>query len=240
MLVEPPGPHLPPRAGLTISRVDLLRGAAAAAALAISLLSRGDALVLAGLLVVATWRPWTAAIVVPALVAASWRWGSTSLEALAGAQAVLGPAGLVGPGRAAAGAWLGAVALVLSAPARFGSSARRFVDGVAVAASGASAALVVAGPAVGDDWWIRAVATIAAIGAAALASRVRNGRERACDALGMVLAVGALLLVIPEAPGWAGTVDTAALRVGALTAVAVGALAAVGGRAVAAMGQRRS
>jgi hypothetical protein len=239
VLLEPPGPDLPPRAGLTISGVDLLRGAAAVAALVIALLSRGDALVLAGLLVLASWRLTAGAIIVPALVAASWRWGSTSLEALAGAQAVLGPAGLVGPERAATAAWLAAAALVLSVPARARSAGPQLVIGVVIAATGATAALVVAGPAAGGEWWIRAVATITAVGGAALASAVRGGRERICDVLAIALAVAALVLVLLDAPGWSGTVDTAALRTGALTALAVGALAVAGARTAAAMGQRR-
>jgi hypothetical protein len=239
VLLEPPGPNLPPRAGLTISGLDLLRGAAAAAALVLALLSRGDTLVLAALLVVMSWRLSAAAIAVPALVAASWRWGSTSLEALAGAQAVLGPAGLVGPTKAAAAAWLAAVALVLLVPARASSSAGQVVTSVAIGASGAAAALVVAGPAIGDDWWVRAVATVTAIGCAALASVVRRDRERVCDAVAIVLAVAALILVSPDAPGWSGSVDTAAARTGVATAVAVGMVAAVAGRTAVAMGQRR-
>lgn len=253
MLVEPPGPVLPTRAGLTISSIDRLRVAAAAAAVVLALASRGDALVLAGLLALAAWRPLAVGAVAPALVAASWRWGSTSLEAVAGAQAVLGPAGLVGPGRSAAAAWLaaGAILLVVAWPLTAGSEpARVSAAGVAVwapmllvaAASGTSVAVVVAGPAPGGDVWIRVVGSV--IGTA-LAVGVALGRGRGgrlltvIDAAALLAGVGALILVSPEAPAWSGTVDASALRTGALTAVAVGLLAVVGGRAATAMGQRQ-
>ena len=102
---------------MTSPPLEVLRTAAAAAAVVLAVLSRGDVLVLGALLVVVAWRL-PALAVLPALVAASWRWGSTSLDALAGAQAVLGPAGFVGPTTAAAASWLAAVAiLVSSAPA---------------------------------------------------------------------------------------------------------------------------
>ena len=100
---------------MTSAHLERVRSAAAVAALVLAILSRGDALVLGALLVVVAWHL-PALAVIPALLAASWRWGSTSLDALAGAQAVLGPAGFVGPTAAAAGSWLAAVANVLSPP----------------------------------------------------------------------------------------------------------------------------
>lgn len=106
---------------MSFADADRLRAAAAVAALVLAVLSRGDALVLAALLVVAAGRA-PALAVVPALAASSWRWGSTSLEALAGGQAVLGPAGWVEPPSAAASAWLAALAIVLAMPRRPTSS----------------------------------------------------------------------------------------------------------------------
>ena len=71
---------------------------------------------LAALLALAAWRPLPAVAIVTALVATAWRWSSTALEDIAGAQAVLGPAGVVDPPAAAAAAWLGAVAVLLATP----------------------------------------------------------------------------------------------------------------------------
>ncbi|MFZ6004468.1 MAG: hypothetical protein ACOYXM_11115 [Actinomycetota bacterium] len=102
---------------MTFADADRLRAAAAAAAIVLAALSRGDALVLAVLLVVTAGRL-PALTVLPALVASSWRWGSTSLEALAGGQAVLGPAGWVEPTSAAVVAWLAALAIVLAVSCR--------------------------------------------------------------------------------------------------------------------------
>ena len=113
MLVEPPRPHVP--SGHRLSPVEALRLGAAAAGLVMAALSRGDSLVVAAVLALAAWRPIPVLALAPALVASSWRWGSTSLEALSGAQAVLGPAGWVGPRTAAAASWLAAAAVLLAA-----------------------------------------------------------------------------------------------------------------------------
>src|SRR5690606_3159957 len=78
-------------------------------------LSRGDALVLGAALALAAWRPLAAVGVAAAVAASSLRWGTTSLEALAGGQEVLGPAGWVGPTSAAAASWLAAAAVLLAA-----------------------------------------------------------------------------------------------------------------------------
>ena len=71
---------------------------------------------LAALLGLAAWRPVAAAAVAAALAATAWRWSSSSLEDIAGAQAVLGPAGWVGPALGAAGSGLAALAVLLAAP----------------------------------------------------------------------------------------------------------------------------
>lgn len=81
-----------------------------------ALSSTGSAVLLGGLLVVVVRRPAPAMAVTGALLAVAVRWGSASLSGLAGAQAVLGPAGLVGPRPAAASAWLAGAALVLAVP----------------------------------------------------------------------------------------------------------------------------
>ena len=81
------------------------------------------------------------------------RWGSTSLGALAGAQSVLGPAGLTGPATVAASSWLAAGAVVLACrpPVLLG-----------VLPFGALAAAVVAGPGPGGELVWRIIATAAA------------------------------------------------------------------------------
>ncbi|HUF33638.1 MAG TPA: hypothetical protein VMN58_10585 [Acidimicrobiales bacterium] len=81
-----------------------------------ALSSTGSAVLLGGLLVVVVRRPASAFAVAGAVLAVSVRWGSSSLSGLAGAQAVLGPAGLVGSRPAVASAWLAATALVLAVP----------------------------------------------------------------------------------------------------------------------------
>jgi hypothetical protein len=113
-----------------------MRRVAAAAAAVLLLGSIGDGVVVVVLLAFA------AADVAPALVAllvagaALLRFGSSSLDALAGAQAVLGPGGVVGPARAAASTWLAAGALVLGAP-----------GGLSAVPFGLAAGALVAGPA---------------------------------------------------------------------------------------------
>lgn len=235
MLVEPPGPLLPPRAGLTISARHRLQTAAAAAAVVLAVTSRGDALGLAVLLAVVAWRPVAAAAAGAALVAASWRWGSTSLEAIAGAQAVLGPAGLVGPHRAAVASWLAAGAVVLASPAgRFG----RVGSALPALASGTAAAVVVAGPAPGGDVWIRVVAAVLATALAAGAGWCRTRADRVpivLDAVAVAAALGALALVSSTAPDWWGTVDGTAVAAGAATALAVALITVVAADAALAM-----
>ncbi len=204
-----------------------LRVAAAAAALVLAVLSRGDALVLAALLAAAAWRPLPAVAVASALLATAWRWSSSSLEAIAGAQAVLGPAGWVGPGLAAAGSWLGAVALLAATP---GFRDRR-AQLVAGAASGAAAAVIVAGPAPGGDVWVRVVAGVAAAVIAVGVGRWRVGAARAAialDAVSLVAAVAALAAAAQEAGGWAGTVSSSSAGEGLAVAAGVtGVLVAV-------------
>ncbi len=226
-------------------------------------------LVLAALLGAAAWRPLPAVAVAAALVATSWRWGSTSLEAVAGAQAVLGPAGLVGPSTAAASSWLAALALVLAAvplrlvagepagatptrgrllaaparpaapPARRGV-ADRAGRSLAALAAGAAAVVVVAGPAAERDVWIRVLATVTAIGAALLVGRLRARWAAAIDVAALAAGAAALGLAAADGPGWSGPVDTAARGSGAANAAALSVGAAVVVRAAAALGPRRA
>lgn len=206
---------------MTAARLEHVRTGAAVAALVLAVLSRGDALVLAALLALAAWRP-PALVVIPALVASSWRWGSTSLEALAGAQAVLGPAGLVGPPAAAAASWLAGIALLLSAPVEVGGTwepgrvpaapnvrpgrVSRLVEGMAgpirashapnvlvgTIAVGAAVAAVVAGPAPGGALWVRGAAIVIASVVARSIARWRAGRAAVARWIDVLGAVAAL------------------------------------------------
>lgn len=139
MPVEPPGPHVRRRqAAPSLSASDLRLGAAAGAA-SLVLLSTGDAFLLAVLLGVAALDVLAGGTVAAVGVVLLARWGSSSLTAAAGAQAVLGPGFLVGPRPAAAAITLAAVSLVLVAPA-----------GLVAVAFGAAAGLVAAGPSAGS------------------------------------------------------------------------------------------
>lgn len=228
----------------------LLRVAAATAAILLAVLSRGDAIVLALLLAAATWRPLPLLAIGTALAATSWRWGSTSLEAWSGAQAVLGPGGWVGPAGAAASSWLAALAVLLAAtrPLEVGgmavglgdSGAPNLVGVVLAAAAGVAAAVVVVGPAPGGAIAARAVAAIVAVIAALGLSmlRARAGRGgRALDSVAAVSSVAALVLASVDAPPWGGTADADAFVEGLALALAAAALTAV---AMAAMGARRA
>jgi hypothetical protein len=122
-------------------------------------------------------------VAVAAILTFAVRWGSTSLDAIAGAQAVLGPGGAVGPVTAAAATWCAATAQVLAAP-----------PGWPAAAFGAAAALGVAGPAPGRplDVAVRVGATAAAMVVAMAAGRRLPRRPAQLTAL--VLAAAALAL----------------------------------------------
>lgn len=252
MLVEPPRPLVPARAGLTIAAGAPLRTAAAVAALVLAVLSRGDVVVLAALLACAAWHPPALGAVVPALLASAWRWGSTSLDALAGAQAVLGPAGWTGTAAAAASSWLAAVALVLAVPGRLRPppievggmggphGALDAPNLVLAGATGAAAAVVVAGPAVGGAVWVRVLATVVATALALVVTAWRTPRRATLvDGVAIAAGLGALVLAGLDAPALSGTLDGAALRTGAAVAVAVTGVAVVGERAVTAMRRQR-
>jgi hypothetical protein len=138
VLLEPPRPHVSgqrPAPRLVLTR-PLIRRAAAGAAVVLLAGSIGDLIIVAVLLAVAGLDVAPALVAVLAAGATVLRVGSSSLSALAGAQAVLGLGGVVGPVRSAASAWLAAGALILGAP-----------GGVQAVPFGVAAASFVAGPA---------------------------------------------------------------------------------------------
>jgi hypothetical protein len=89
-------------------------------------------------------------------IAVVGRWGSSSLAALSGGQAVVGAAGWSGPAAMVASSWAAAFAVVLACPRRRPASTAT-TDGhtgvplAPVLACGLLAAALVAGPAVGAD-----------------------------------------------------------------------------------------
>jgi hypothetical protein len=211
-----------------------LRAAALAAALLLAALSRGDTLVLAALLALAAWRPLPAVAIVTALVGTAWRWSSTALEDIAGAQAVLGPAGLVDPPAAAVAAWLGALAVLLATPdLRLppeedpgGRWARGVVIGAPVLAHAATAAVIVAGPSVGGDVWARLLAV--AVGAAAVAGLRRwvpATRRTLVEAIAAGAGLVSLVLVSLDAPSLDDVAELGAAGEGFVIALAAGLLA---------------
>jgi len=128
--------------------------------------------------------------VVLALAAVALRFGTTSLDAIAGAQSVLGPAASVGPMLAAAASSCAAVALLLAHP-----------GGWSVVPFGLVAALVVAGPAAGDagDVVLRVVVSATAVGIAVGVDRLtrrRPARRRGFQVLATISALGALTLAL--------------------------------------------
>lgn len=124
---------------------------------------------------------WAAAMV--ALVMA-WRWGTGSLDAVAGAQAVLGPGLLVGPVVAAASTWLAAGALLLATP---GTGARDLVSVGPALGVGAAVGLLCTGGAGGGV--VRALVTALAVGAAmAVGMQSRRAERVAAAALGATVA----------------------------------------------------
>ena len=112
---------------------------------------------LAALLGVAGGDVLAAAAAAVAALSFAVRWGATSLEAIAGAQAVLGPGGAVAPPVATASAWCAALALLLLSPRDWRAPA-----------FGLAAAIGVAGPmgTTGADLALRVVASALGVGMA--------------------------------------------------------------------------
>jgi hypothetical protein len=184
LLLEPPDPHVPARTG-SLAALGPLRLSAAGAAVVLSVSSTGHVVVLAVVLAVLVAHPAAVGAVLLAGIAILGRWGTPSLDAVAGAQSVLGPGGFVGPQTAAASAWFAALALVLAAPRvigddteageKPGKTGRRLPPGGALVASLAlgAAAAAVAGPALDTGGLLRLGATA---GAALLATVVSSLR----------------------------------------------------------------
>jgi hypothetical protein len=158
---------------------------ASAAVVALSLLATGDLLLVAVLLAVAVADVAAGPAAVLATAASLVRWGTPSLGGVGADQAVLGIAGAVGPPLAAASAWLGAASLVVL-PHRVP---------VAALASGSLAALLVAGPTDAGGWWIRVLATVAAVGVAVWSARVLDRRHAAVASVTLAGAALALAVV---------------------------------------------
>ena len=207
-----------------------VRAAALAAALVLAALSRGDVIVLAALLAVGASGPIRAIAVVAALKATAWRWGSASLEHLAAAQSVLGPAGLVDPPSAAASAWLAAAGIVLATPtlpavapaARWDRGVRLAGVWLPRAAFAAAAAVVVAGPSARDGALVRGLGFAVALLVSTLLHRVPP-LARSVGAL--LCGAGSLVAAAVDTPDLTGVVDEEAFLEGLPLAAAVGVLA---------------
>jgi hypothetical protein len=162
------------------------RAALLVAALALALSSRGDVVVLTVLLGFGAGRRASGVAAAAALTAALVRWGSPSLGAIAGAQAVLGPAGWTGSIFAVASAWTGAAALMLAAISFDRTST--MLTALSVAPFAIAAADVIAGPAPGGALAVRVVASAIAIVLSTVVARWRSFPA-------LAVAVGVLSLV---------------------------------------------
>lgn len=189
MLLEPPHPHVP--AGPRPSGLAAARPALAAGAAIVALTSTGDVLLLAALLAVVAADVAPGAVAVVAGLSVLARWGTSSLSALAGAQAVAGAAGWTGPPLLVASSWCAAAALVAAAPRHragavaFGLLAADLAAGPAVVRSLATTNL--------DHLLVRAAAGVVGVVAALVTRRSapagRTGAACVLAAAGAVLAV---------------------------------------------------
>lgn len=187
MPLEPSPSQFPRRAPdlLTPFSSSSIRLAAGAGAALVVVTSAGHPLVLAVLLGVTAWSSVAGLAAVLAGLGASLRWASSSFAAFSGAQAVLGAGLVVGPPMAAAGAAIGAGALVLASP-----------GGVASLPFGLAAALVVAGPAAvtPGSAAVRAVGALVCVGLAWASGRFLA--RGVAGPLGVVLGVVAVALQV--------------------------------------------
>jgi hypothetical protein len=134
---------------------------AAGAAVIMALSSTGDVILLGVLLGLAASDAAAGGVGVLAGVGVVGRWGTSSLAALAGGQAVVGAGGWTGSSALVASSWGGALALLLVCP-----------PGLAPAAAfGAAASQLVAGPALADSSSAGSIAlrVLAPLGGAAIA-----------------------------------------------------------------------
>lgn len=177
--------------GPPADRVAFLAGATA-----VAVASQGDVVLLAVALVVGLRRPLATAAAAGALAATAVRWGTTSLDGIAGAQSVLGPGAVTGPTLAIASVWTAAAALLLAAPGPVAALFGRWGGAIAVP-FGLTAGLVLAGPGPGGPLALRAGAGLAA---AAVAVRVANARQASAEfdqkagRAGALLGVAAVVL----------------------------------------------
>ncbi len=160
--------------------------------------STGDALV-AGVLVglaAADLAAGTVGVLVG--IAVVGRWGSSTLAALAGGQAVLGAGGWSGPAGMVVSSWAAAAAVVLVCPRGGAGSASTPEVPAGIVASGLLAAALVAGPAVGRDTGsvvtLRVVASVVAVAVAVLV--IRACPRRVARVAGVIAAVSAAALAI--------------------------------------------
>src|SRR5581483_803049 len=214
LLVEPPGTGVPGRAGPPL----LNTTAPSPHQLAT------DRLV-AVLLAVLTGDRRRAVGVAAACGAVLVRWGSSSLGAVAGAQAALGPAGWTGRTAAVASAWLAATALVLAVRDR-----RDALEAFAVAAAFAvTAADVAVGAAPGGALAARIAASVVAFGAAVAVARLTRRRSFAGAASWLCL-FAVLAPVVALVPALTLDLDTARWsEIGCLVAAALWFVLLVGG-----------
>jgi hypothetical protein len=222
-------------------RSEGLRLGLAAAALVLAVASRGDAVVLFALAAALSTRPTALAALALASVGASWRWGASALVAWSGDQAVLGPAGFVGPTSAAVASWLAAVAVLLAVAHPAAGVLRRdrqpftVLDQAQLLVAGVTAGLVVAGPGPGGDVWIRVAA---AAGACVLALGLSTARSRwrrldgTLAIAAVVAGAGAVAAAAAEGPGWDGTVTAEPVRDAIVLTIAAMALVTVLRRAI--------
>lgn len=163
-----------------------LAAGAGAAAMVVS--SSGEVVLLAVLLGLAAADAFAGAVALLALGAVALRWGTTSLDAIAGAQTVLGPGAAVGPIAAAASAACAAAALVLVR-----------ARGWAALLFGVTAALIVAGPGAG-----RPELAVVRAGAAILGAGLALGAQRWAPPvwrrLALGLAAAAVFLAVVAVP----------------------------------------
>ena len=187
MPVEPPHPVVPgrPTHELIAPPVPTIRLAAGAGAVVLLLSSSGHVVVVGVLLGVVALDATAGVSSIVAGLGAALRWGTGSLQVAAGAQAVLGPAVVVGPELAAAGAGAGGLALLLACP-----------GGWAAVPFGLAAGMVAAGPAAtsGPDAALRVVAALAAVGAGWLSGRFLP--KRVAQPAALVAAAAAVALQV--------------------------------------------
>jgi hypothetical protein len=166
----------------------------------LAIASRGDIIVLAALLAAAAATRLRAIGSALACTAALVRWGSSSLGAIAGAQAVLGPAAWTGGGAAVASAWLAAFALLACVPvwpaARSDSRARWVATVLGSSPFAIAAADVSVGPAPGGALLARVLASLVAIAVAVSVTRTMSDRrrERARSIAALVFGAAAVVL----------------------------------------------